>query len=198
VSEDLLILEGLLTTHNEDGSVNVAPMGPQVDLQLSHWLLRPFPGSRTYENLCRTQRGTFHITDNVEMIAQAAVGSPTEELTFLKASNEDYSILADCCRWFKLEVSRMDLSEQRGHLECIVADRGTVRSFFGLNRGKHAVLEAAILATRTHILPAQQLQSALAMLEPWVEKTGGFAEKRSFAMLRQLITDRIAQSDRVP
>ena len=35
------------------------------------------------------------------------------------------------------------------------------REFFGFNRAKHAVLEAAILATRVELLPADEILSEL-------------------------------------
>jgi hypothetical protein len=49
-------------------------MGPRVDRQFTHLLLRPFQTSTTYQNLKRTGEGVFHITDDVLLIAKAAVG----------------------------------------------------------------------------------------------------------------------------
>ncbi len=43
---------------------------------------------------------------------------------------------------------------------------------------------AAILATRRHLLPASHLADELLRLAPLVEKTGGPAEVRAFALLR--------------
>ncbi len=71
-----MILEGILTTLNADGSLNVSPMGPRVDEELSEILLRPFQTSTTYRNLKRTRQGVFHVTDDVELLAQAALGTP--------------------------------------------------------------------------------------------------------------------------
>ena len=61
------ILEGIVTTRNEDGTINVAPMGPVVDPaeapRITNLLLRPFQTSTTYANLARTRQGVFHVTD---------------------------------------------------------------------------------------------------------------------------------------
>ena len=50
---------------------------------------------------------------------------------------------------------------------------GRVRDFFGFNRAQHAVLEAAILATRVGLLPAGEIFAQLERLRPLVAKTGG-------------------------
>ena len=183
----LRIIEGMLTTQNVDGTVNVAPMGPQVDEQFTQFLLRPFPGSRTYENLLRTRQATFHVTDDVEMIAQAAVGDLHPSPTFLESSASGYHVLANCCRWFQLEAVQIDTTGERAALACRVKQQGHVREFFGLNRAKHAVLELAILATRVHLLPPDKIDQAIAEMTPWVEKTGGDAELRAWQFLRETI-----------
>lgn len=187
------IIEGILTTENPDGSVNVAPMGPRVAGDFRQFELRPFPGSRTYDNLLRTRRGVFHVTDNVEMIAQAAVGQLPGSPRFLPPQAEGYYTLEDCCRWYHLEAVTVDTSGQRARLNCRVSKSGVVREFIGFNRAKHAVLEAAIVATRVHLLPCSEVEATLAMLRPWVEKTGAEVEARAFDFLVGVINERTAE-----
>lgn len=189
-ADDVRIVEGLLTTENVDGTVNVAPMGPMVDQRLSRFLLRPFPGSRTYDNLFRTRKATFHITDDVELIAQGAIGSIHPPPPVSRTA-DGYYVLEDCCRWYELRVVEADSSGPRAELICEVLDQGTRRDFLGFNRAKHAVLEAAILATRVGLLPPGEIRTALEWLEPWVEKTGAAAERRAFALLREFIAQRL-------
>lgn len=186
----LRIVEGMLTTQNADGTVNVAPMGPRVDNQFKQFLLRPFPGSRTYDNLLRTRQATFHVTDDVEMIAQAAVGDLPHSPAFLADTDDGYHILSDCCRWYQLETAQVDTTGERAALTCRVVGQGHLRDFFGLNRAKHAVLELAILATRVHILSAEEIDQAIATMTPWVEKTGGEAEVRAWEFLLSTIQQR--------
>ena len=66
--------------------------------------------------------------------------------------------------------------------------RGERRPFFGFNRARHAVLEAAILATRLHILSREDVLSALIPMRSAVEKTGGPQELAAFAMLDEFIS----------
>lgn len=186
----LRIVEGMLTTQNADRTVNVAPMGPRVNGQFTEFLLRPFPGSRTYENLLRTRQATFHVTDDVEMIAQAAIGDLRQAPSFLESSDDDYHILAGCCRWYQLEAAQVDTSGERAALTCRVVQQGHIRDFFGLNRAKHAVLELAILATRVHLLEPEEIDQAIETMAPWVEKTAGDAEVRAWEFLLSAIQKR--------
>jgi hypothetical protein len=178
----IVILEGIVTTINADGSPNISPMGPQVDTEMNHFVLRPFRSSQTYQNLRRTGQGVLHVTDDVEMIARAAVGR-LESPALIPASSIDGFILADACRWYAFQVTELDDHEDRTRIVCAVVDRGRVRDFFGFNRAKHAVLEAAILATRLHLLPLEQVNDELARLSVLVEKTAGPQERRAFDFL---------------
>src|SRR5205085_2204233 len=78
-SADELIAEGIVTTVNPDGSANISPMGPRVNRDFTRLVLRPFQTSTTYQNLKRTGEGVFHITDDVLLIAKAAIGQLTPE-----------------------------------------------------------------------------------------------------------------------
>jgi len=182
-----LILEGIVTTLNPDRSANISPMGPEIDERQQRLVLKPYQTSTTYQNLKRSGEGVFHVTDDVEMIARAAVGQLDPPPATQKATAVDGVILSGACRWLAFRVRMLDDSQPRTRIECEVVDSGRLRDFFGLNRGKHAVLEAAILATRVHLLPAVEIQAELARLRPWVDKTGGPAEHRAFQFLSEYI-----------
>ena len=181
------ILEGIVTTHNADGSVNISPMGPIVDHALDRLWLRPFQTSTTYQNLKRMRVGVFHLTDDIELFAQAAVGQPDPLPELIPATAIHGSIIATACRWFAFEVESLDDSQERTSIVARGVERGTLRDFLGFNRAKHAVIEAAILATRVHLLPADELRTELARLAPLVEKTGSAPEHRAFNFLRDYI-----------
>lgn len=184
---DDLIAEGLVTTLNADGSANISPMGPRVNRDFTQLMLRPFQTSTTYQNLKRTGEGVFHITDDVLLIAKAAVGKLTPEPPLLAAPNVHGFLLANACRWFAFRVSHLDDTEERTTIECTVIGSGNLRPFFGFNRAKHAVLEAAILATRIGILPSEQITAELQRLAILVEKTAGMQEREAFEFLRDYI-----------
>jgi len=188
-----MILEGIVTTLNDDGSVNISPMGPIVDEAMSHLLLRPFRTSTTYRNLKRTGQGVLHVTDDVALLAQAAIGQPDPLPAMVPADKIEGRILADACRWYAFQVLTLDDSQERTAIEAEVVDRGRLRDFFGFNRAKHAVVEAAILATRVGILPDEQLLDDLGRLAAPIEKTGGSQERRAYDLLKGYVDRRLGR-----
>ncbi len=182
-----MILEGLLTTENADGSINVAPMGPIVDLQMTRLLLRPYQTSTTYANLKRTGRGVFHVTDDVEMLARAAVNVLDPPPEFVAHESGLGWIIEGACRWYAFQVTKLDDANERTEITCAVVDYGRLRDLLGFNRAKHAVVEAAILATRVEFLPAKTITDEMKRLAVIVEKTAGDAERRAFAFLEDYI-----------
>ena len=150
-------------------------------------LLRPFKSSRSYRNLQQVNEAVFHVTDDVNLIAHAALDdiSPMPPMTPLK--NSLVNRLSDTCRWYLLRVKSIDDEEMRATMEMRVISQGRVRDFSGFNRAKHAVIEAAIDATRVGIIQDDKILNNLASLHPLVQKTGGLAERAAF----KFINDRV-------
>ena len=178
-----MILEGLVTTTDATGGPHLAPMGPTVDGAFTTLLLRPFPTSNTYRNLLRHGEGVFHVTDDAKLIALAAMGAVPEMPPTVPADRVRGFVLADCCRAYEFVVRKVDDSRERIHLEADIVRTHRVRDFLGFHRAKHAVIEAAILATRFHLLPADTIAAEFAKLRLIVEKTGGAAEHEAMAVL---------------
>jgi hypothetical protein len=183
------LLEGIVTTLDADGTPHIAPMGPIVDAEFGRLLLRPFRTSKTYANLKRSGTGVLHVTDDVELIAQAAVGRLDPLPPLMPATAIDGVILANSCRWYAFQVELLDDASERTSIIATVVDRGTIRDFFGFNRAKHAVVEAAILATRLSLLSAEQVRSEFDRLAVIVNKTAGHQEQRAFAFLKNYVDE---------
>ncbi|MEO1527499.1 MAG: DUF447 domain-containing protein [Planctomycetota bacterium] len=197
-----MILESIVSTVATDGRVNLAPMGPL----LSHpeamsnavgdpgFVLRPFEGSTTFDNLITTRRATIHVSDDAELFAKAAIGELTDtESRVRKTDDGDFATLLNCHRWFRVTVEEVHSTPPRFEMNCVVLESGIEKPFFGFNRAKHAVLEAAILATRVHLLEAEELRTQLAALESPVEKTAGPSERTAFRLLADTIDRRIRE-----
>jgi hypothetical protein len=122
------------------------------------------------------------VTDDVLLLAKAAVGQapPAEARPAEKVSG---FVLSGACRYYEFTVRAMDESKERVHIVADVVHAGVLREFFGLNRAKHAVVEAAIQATRLHLLPAAEVRADFRKLRVLVEKTGGPAEHEAFDFL---------------
>jgi len=182
-----MILEGIVTTLGESHEVNVAPMGPLVDLAMQHFTLRPYTTSTTYRNLKRSGQGVFHVTDDVGLLARAAVGKLDPLPEMIDAPGIEGRILTGACRWYTFRVASLDDRQERTRIEVEVLQRGTLREFFGFNRAKHAVLEAAILCTRLHLIPQIEIEAEMKRLATPVEKTAGPAERQAFEFLQAYV-----------
>ncbi len=182
-----MIVEGLVTSINKAGVVNVAPMGPIVHGDFESLTLRPFSGSTTFQNLLESKAGVFHVVDDVSIIAEAAIRRLADLPETVSAAIVPGAVLKDCCRWFEFEISSIDTSNERSEMSATIVHSGVRKPFAGFNRAKHAVIEAAILATRVHIIPIDDIMSHLAILKSAVEKTGGPKEIASFDMLVEYV-----------
>jgi hypothetical protein len=187
------LLEGIVTTLNADGTPHIAPMGPIVDPEFNQLVLRPFRTSATYKNLKRGGMGVLHVTDDVDLLARAAVGRLEQLPRLVPAEAVEGVILADACRWYAFRVESLDDREDRTRIVARVVDRGRLRDFFGFNRAKHAVVEAAILATRLGLLDSDHIRNEFDRLAVLVEKTGGQQEHRAFEFLRTHVGDELAR-----
>ena len=182
-----MILEGIVTTISPAGAVNIAPMGPHVDEDMQRFLLRPFPTSQTYQNLRAHGEGVLHVTDDVLLLARAAIG-PVEPLPdLMPAEKVRGRVLRDVCRYYEFRVLSIDDREPRVRIEVEVLHAGRLREFFGFNRAKHAVVEAAILATRTAFLPPEEIAQEFRRLAVLVQKTGGPQEQEAFRFLSEYV-----------
>jgi hypothetical protein len=183
-----MILEGLVTTLSADGAANLAPMGPHLPPPYSlepgsAFELRPYETARTAANLRALPEGVLHVTDDVLLLAQAAIGDVPLPPSF-PARVVRGNVLADACRAAEFRVVSVDETGPRLLMRAEVVYLHRLRDFFGLNRAMHAVVEAAILATRTAFLPAEQVLADYQRLAVLVEKTGGEREREAFALLK--------------
>jgi hypothetical protein len=194
IGKDGRILEGVVTTLDPDGGVHIAPMGPIVDDRPERLWLRPFRTSTTFQNMRRTGVGVFHVTDDVDLVARAAIGRLEPAPRVIPARAVAGAVLADACRWYAFEVESLDESAERTSLVARIVDRGVQREFFGFNRAKHAVVEAAILATRVHLLDAEQILAEFERLALPVAKTGAAAEVHAFTLLGDYVQERLASA----
>jgi hypothetical protein len=187
-----MILEGIVTTMSAAGVVNIAPMGPEVESDadpagLRTFVLKPFQSSHTYANLKAHPEGVFHVSDDVLLLARAALG-PIEPVPSLRpARTVRGSVLPDAVRILEFRIVAWDDSSERTRLTAEVLHMERGRDWFGFNRARHAVLEAAILATRIRLLPREQIEEEFRRLAPLVTKTGGPREHEAFSLLHEFV-----------
>ncbi|MDG2013072.1 MAG: DUF447 family protein [Pirellulaceae bacterium] len=184
-----MILEAIVTTRNQDGTTNVAPMGPYCsDPSFGQFELRPFRTSQTWKNLRQHPQGVLHITDNVMLFAMAAIKSRCD-VKLEPAASIDGEYLSNCCRCYEFQATWMDATQDRAAVQCRTVQTHRFRDFIGFNRAKHAVIEASILATRVDFLPAEQIRSQMIDLKKMVTKTGGEQENDAFHTLELFLRE---------
>ncbi|MBB3207253.1 hypothetical protein FHS27_003072 [Rhodopirellula rubra] len=193
-----MILESIVTTVSPEGRVNIAPMGPIVqessgEENLPTFLLRPYEGSRTCRNLLASGNAVVHVTDDVLLLARSAIGDvqPNGLVCPAEDAGAGYVRLIDCHRWFAIKVIDRGGEPPRHELTARCVAEGTVRPFFGFNRAKHAVIEAAILATRIGLIDPEQIRDELKRLRVPVEKTAGPDEQTAFDLVTSFIRERL-------
>lgn len=181
-----MIVETIVTTLDPEGAINFAPMG--VEWGEESIVLKPFLETTTFRNLSASGAAVVNLTDDVMVFAQGAISSP--QFPSLPASVVRGVVLEAACSWRELEVLQIDATPPRSRIGTRVVHRGVLREFIGFNRARHAVLEAAILATRTHLLPAEQIRDEFARLQVIVDKTAGPRERDAMELLTQYVRSR--------
>jgi len=196
-----MIVETIFSTLNADDVPNFAPMG--VVWGEKEMIVRPFCDTTTYRNLIATRAGVANVTDNALAFAQSALSDV--HLPHVAARRVRGVVLQDACFWCELEVidvtvgaetnvhgrvglGARDKEKERADVRCRVAGRGRQRDFLGFNRGKNAVIEAAILATRLHLYRRSDIQSALQRYREIVRKTGGEQEREAMEYIQTYVT----------
>lgn len=182
-----LIIESIVTTLDPQGRPNFAPMG--VEWGEDRIVLKPFLDTTTFRNVQATGVAVVNLTDDVRLIAESAIGNPV--FPAAPATVVNGVVLDAACSWRELEVVTLDATPPRSRVETRVVHRGVRREFVGFNRARHAVLEAAILATRVHLLPAGQIRDELARLEVLVDKTAGPREREAWTLVEAYVRARL-------
>jgi hypothetical protein len=178
-----VIVETIVTTTDAAGTINFAPMGVEWDEEII--VLKPFLETTTFRNLSATRVAVVNLTDDAMLFAQGAISSP--QFPSLSAQVVAGVVLQAACSWRELEITTIDATPPRSRIETRVVHRGVRREFIGFNRARNAVLEAAILATRTHLLPAEEIRREYARLQIVVDKTAGPREREAMELLTRYV-----------
>jgi hypothetical protein len=182
-----VIIETIVTTMAADGDVNCAPMGVDwnPDAEPESIVLKPFLETATYRNILAARAAVVNLIDDVRVFAKAAISNPAYQT--VPAQIVPGVVLADACSWRELEVTAIDSTPPRSRIDTRTVHRGVRREFIGFNRARHAVLEAAIYATRVHLLARDFILTEIDRLQIIVDKTAGPREFEAMALLVEYI-----------
>jgi hypothetical protein len=189
-----MIRETVLTTINGEGRVHIAPIGIISDGD--GWIVAPFRPSATLDNLKALPFAVANYTDDVRIFAGCIVGR--HEWPTTASDHVPVPRLADALAHAELAVVGVTEGEQRTRFRCAVVGRGSHAPFEGFNRAKAAVIEAAILVSRLHMLPREKIEAEIAYLEIAVAKTAGAHEAEAWSWLMDAIRAYYARGDACP
>ena len=178
-----MIIETIFSTLDATEHPNFAPMG--VVWGEETMTARPFRDTTTYRNLIEMGCGVANVTDNVLSFARTALANG--QLPSFPARHIRGVVLEEACTWHELEVVDVGGDERRARIHCRVVGEGRLRDFLGFNRGKNAVIEAAILATRLHLHRETDVRSALRRYDDLVRRTGGKQEREAMQYIQDYI-----------
>jgi hypothetical protein len=185
-------METVVTTIGSDGVVNCAAMGVRWgEAELVFW---PFDTTRTLRNLRVRGEAVVHLTDDVLLFVQAALGHPRPAMRAAQVIAG--SVIQEASAWREVVVTEITPSEDgmpRSRVRARVVATGTTTSISappGLCRARHAAVEASIVASRLRWLGDERVGAELTRLQELVDKTAGPRERAAMAYVRGYVAER--------
>jgi hypothetical protein len=178
-----MIFETIVTTRDENGGDHIAPMGVREERGLM--VVSPFRPSATLERIVREKCAVVNYTDDVRIFAGCLTGRygwPTVPARKVGCNRLD-GALAHC----EAVLEHIEDDAQRPKLYLREIARETHAPFRGFNRAQAAVIEAAILVSRLHVLPKEKIDSEMEYLSVAIAKTAGPRELEAWGWLKAKI-----------
>jgi uncharacterized protein len=178
-----MIYETVITTVNADGSAHIAPFG--IRERDGMIIIAPFRPSTSLDNLLRTERAVVNLTDDVRVFAGALTGR--RDWPVRLAEKTAGYVLDSALAHRELELVDIKEDVVRPELTFRVVHEAMHAAFQGFNRAQAAVLEAAVLVSRLHMLPPEKIAAEIAYLTIAIEKTAGDRERQAWNWLIERI-----------
>jgi uncharacterized protein len=179
------IHEVIVTTLSKTGQAHSAPMG--ITEVGNHFLIQPFKPSATYENLKHHRQCAINYTDDVRVFA----GSLTNRRDWptLPCEKITGQYLEQALAHSELEIIDFVDGDPRSSFTGNIVKDVIHAPFRGFNRAQSAVIEAAVLTSRLHMLSAEKVQQEIRYLAIAIEKTAGERELEAWGWLMTKIKD---------
>jgi hypothetical protein len=178
-----MIRETIISTVDAAAKVHLAPIGIIADGDV--WIIAPFRPSTTLDNLHAVPFAVANLIDDVRVFAGCLTGR-TEWPT---APCDGFAVprLADTLAHLELGVVQTTDDGQRARFHCRLLRQVSHAPFSGFNRAQSAVIEAAILVSRLHMLPRDKVEREIAYLEVVVRKTASPIEEEAWGWLMDAV-----------
>ena len=178
-----MIRETIVTTQSLEGRVHIAPIGLIVEGE--GFIIAPFRPSQTLENLRANPHAVANFTDDVLIFAGCL--TRRRDWPIRAAERIPGAVLIAALAHAELSVERVTEHPERPRFHCRVVHEANHAPFRGFNRAQAAVVEAAILVSRLHMLPMEKIDREVAYLTIAIEKTAGPNERQAWDWLMERI-----------
>ncbi len=180
---DQPIYEIVLTTGNPShpNQAHHAPFG--IRMAQDQVIIAPYRPSRSLDNLLAHRQAVINFTNDSRVFAGCLTGR--REFPVCPVEQGAGVRLRDSLAHAVIRVEQIVDDDQRPRFHCAITHRHSHAAFPGFNRAQAAVIEAAILMSRLHILPVEKVERELAYWAIAVEKTAGPDERQSWGWLME-------------
>lgn len=185
-----LILETIVTTAAADGTVHLVPFG-LIREEDDFWVA-PFRPSPTIANLEAQPFFAAVAPADIRVIAGCVTGR--RDWATVPCRTIPVPRLADAYGHMELQVVEVRDDPVRPRFRGRVVHAEAHRPFLGHNRAVNAVLEAAILSTRLHMLNPETVLAELHHHRIAVEKTAGPAEREAWNWIAAKVAAALPQA----
>ena len=185
-----VIFETVISTVAADGRPHVAPMGVRYRRSETgnDVILMPFKPSTTLANIGAGGHAVLNIVTDTRVFAGSVTGrrawpmQPAERIPGVR--------LACALSHVELRLAELQDDPQRPVLRMARVFEASHAPYLGFNRAQAAVIEAAVLVSRLHMLPAAKVDTEMSYLQIAIDKTAGPEEHEAWGWLRQAVAAR--------
>lgn len=188
-----LILETVVITLSPAGAVHLVPFGLIQDG--AEWVLAPFRPSPTILNLDANPTFSASSPSDVRVIAGAVTGR--RDWPLVACERIPGQRLADSFGHAEFEVVAVEEDAVRPRYRGRMVHAAAHTPFFGYNRAQAAVLEAAILSTRLHMLEPEKILTEMRYHAIAISKTAGPAEREAWDWIEDKVAAALGREDRI-
>jgi hypothetical protein len=177
------ILESIVATKAVEGGWHLAPFG--LIEEDGDYIVAPFRPSPSIANLERHPFLSAAAPSDIRVLAGCVTGR--RDWPTVPCDCIDGVRLRDAVAHAELEVMEQRDDPVRPRFRCRVVHQALHLPFIGYNRAQAAVLEAAILSTRLHMLPPDKIIREMSYLAIAVSKTAGPAEREAWSWIDEKV-----------
>ena len=195
------ISEVIVTTRSGAGELNAAPIGiitiindknkdRGVSKNENNYFVKLYKTSKTFSNVMETNKLAANVTDDAVLFVKAAFENLNEAYFSLFSG---FPVLNEANSWIFFDSDFIEKSGESVLFQltplAVKINRKEVKA---IKRGRNAVIEAAILATRYAITEdkreKEDMKKLMELYAGIIEKCGGRREKEALKILREKIS----------